>query len=133
MELLSFLVTHNVLEAEKAVDRVAIMHKGKIITLGTPQEVKRSVKHFMRVEISVIKEMERPYIPSFVQSFRRNGPKLILTIHEEDVSSCIDWIKQNMEKEIVLDYAITPSTLEDVYVELTTKGGVFHDANDAVI
>ncbi|MFP3491091.1 AAA family ATPase, partial [Staphylococcus sp. SIMBA_130] len=30
------LVTHNVLEAEKAVDRVAIINKGRILTQGTP-------------------------------------------------------------------------------------------------
>src|SRR5215510_12792332 len=34
------LVTHNVLEAEKVIQRVAVMHGGRIIALGTPGEVK---------------------------------------------------------------------------------------------
>ncbi|QTA38241.1 ABC transporter ATP-binding protein [Thermosipho ferrireducens] len=37
------LTTHDMLEAEKLCDRVAIIHKGKIIVIGTPEELKRSV------------------------------------------------------------------------------------------
>ena len=36
--------THNMKEAEEICDRVAIMHKGKIIAIGSPSEVKSLVK-----------------------------------------------------------------------------------------
>jgi len=36
--------THNMNEAEEICDRVAIMHKGKIIAIGSPSEVKDLVK-----------------------------------------------------------------------------------------
>jgi energy-coupling factor transporter ATP-binding protein EcfA2 len=34
------LVTHNVLEAERVIQRVAVMNSGRIVALGTPGELK---------------------------------------------------------------------------------------------
>jgi ABC-2 type transport system ATP-binding protein len=34
------LVTHSVAEAEEVCDRLAIMHRGKIVSVGTPQELR---------------------------------------------------------------------------------------------
>jgi ABC-2 type transport system ATP-binding protein len=33
------LVTHSVLEAEQVCDRVAILHRGQIVSIGTPQQI----------------------------------------------------------------------------------------------
>ncbi|MHB0885926.1 MAG: ABC transporter ATP-binding protein [Bacillota bacterium] len=47
------LVTHNVSEAEVAVDRVGVMSKGKMIALGSPTQLRRDVGSRVRVEVSV--------------------------------------------------------------------------------
>lgn len=39
-----FLTTHNMDEAEKVADRIAIIDKGKIIALGTSREIKKKTK-----------------------------------------------------------------------------------------
>jgi len=36
------LVTHSLLEAEQVCDRLAILHRGQIVSLGTPEEIKRA-------------------------------------------------------------------------------------------
>jgi len=36
------LVTHSLLEAEEVCDRLAILHRGQIVRIGTPEEMKRA-------------------------------------------------------------------------------------------
>jgi len=43
------LTTHNMNEAEEICDRVAIMHKGKIMAIDKPKEIKRLVKPESRI------------------------------------------------------------------------------------
>ena len=37
------LTTHYMEEADQLCDRVALMHKGRVAVLGTPEELKRSL------------------------------------------------------------------------------------------
>src|SRR5699024_11210623 len=74
------LVTHNVMEAEKAVDRVAIMDQGKILIQGDPREVKSSVGDRMRMEISLEKELNDIEPPAWALSPHRNGSRLIFSL-----------------------------------------------------
>lgn len=45
------LVTHNVLEAEWAVQRVAIVDRGRVVALGTPGELKARLGDEVRLEV----------------------------------------------------------------------------------
>jgi ABC-2 type transport system ATP-binding protein len=36
------LVTHSLLEAEQVCDRLAILHRGQIVSIGTPEEIKKA-------------------------------------------------------------------------------------------
>ncbi|WP_347834818.1 AAA family ATPase [Gracilibacillus sp. JCM 18860] len=120
------LVTHNVLEAEKAVDRVAIMDKGKIVTQGNPSEVKSLVGDRMRIELSLEKEFKNIEVPGWALSPpHQNGSRLIFSLDPPSkVSSTIDWAKNQTDKGLVIDYSLSPTTIEDVYIELTSKKGV---------
>ncbi|MBU1355726.1 MAG: ABC transporter ATP-binding protein [Candidatus Edwardsbacteria bacterium] len=42
MTLTSVAVTHDMVSASKIADRIAMLHQGKIIFCGTPEEIKRS-------------------------------------------------------------------------------------------
>nr|WP_144924899.1 ABC transporter ATP-binding protein [Paenibacillus bovis] len=114
------LVTHNVVEAEKAVDRVAILHKGRLLTQGTPSEVKSKVHDQMRLEMNLLKDFDEIDMPTWTISSNRKGARIIMTIDQEQVSSTIDWVKDRVEKGFVMDYSLSPSTIEDVYIELTS-------------
>ncbi|MCT1577812.1 ABC transporter ATP-binding protein [Oceanobacillus kimchii] len=117
------LVTHNVLEAEKAVDRVAIMDKGKILTQGNPSEVKSLVEDRMRIELSLENEFINIEVPDWSLSPHQNGSRLIFSLDPSKVSSTIDWAKNLTDKGLVIDYSLSPTTIEDVYIELTSKRG----------
>ena len=114
------LVTHNVVEAEKAVDRVAILHKGRLLTQGTPSEVKSKVRNQMRLEMNLLKDFDEIDMPTWTISSNRKGARIIMTIDQEQVSSTINWVKDRVEKGFVMDYSLSPSTIEDVYIEITS-------------
>ncbi|MFA1819954.1 ABC transporter ATP-binding protein [Virgibacillus oceani] len=117
------LVTHNVLEAEKAVDRVAIMDKGKILTQGDPSEVKSLVGDRMRMELSLEKEFKNIEVPSWALSPHQNGSRLIFSLDPSKVSSTVDWANEQVDKRFVIDYSLSPTTIEDAYIELTSQKG----------
>jgi ABC-2 type transport system ATP-binding protein len=48
-----FLCTHNLNEAQRMCDRVAVMRHGRLIALGTPAELGREVVQSLRLEIEV--------------------------------------------------------------------------------
>lgn len=114
------LVTHNVIEAEKAVDRLAIMHQGKIITQGTPAEVKSSVSNLLRVELNLFNPARLADAPDWAISASVQGTRLIFAIDPEYVTRSVEWLQDQVENGSAADYALTPTTLEDVYVQLTS-------------
>lgn len=118
------LVTHNVIEAEKAVDRVAIIHQGKFITQGTPSEVKRTVSQQLRMSINLAHNNLHIAIPDWALSSRRDGTQLTFSFAPKDVSITIDWAQEKVDKGHVIDYTLSPTTIEDAYIELTSNKAV---------
>ncbi|MFD1362863.1 ABC transporter ATP-binding protein [Lentibacillus salinarum] len=118
------LVTHNVVEAEKAVDRVAILHKGKFLAQGTPSEVKSSVSNQMRIELSVAKESAEIEIPGWALSSYQNGSRILFSMDPANVPATIDWAKNQVDKGFVMDYSLSPTTIEDAYITLTSGKAV---------
>jgi ABC-2 type transport system ATP-binding protein len=51
-----FLCTHNLVEAQKLCDRVAILEHGRLVALGTPAELTRQYVRRLDVEIEVAEE-----------------------------------------------------------------------------
>ena len=59
------LVTHNVLEAERAVDRLAIIDKGKVVSMGTPAALKGNGGLNMRFELTLEPRADVPNTPEY--------------------------------------------------------------------
>lgn len=115
------LVTHNVLEAEKAVDRVAILHQGKFLAKGTPSAVKNTVSNKMRLEVSLTNELSQIEIPTWAVSSQRKGTRLFFSLPQSAVLAAFDWARGQAEQGRIIDYSLSPTTIEDVYVELTSE------------
>ncbi len=54
------LITHSILEAEKAVDRLAMIDLGKVLGLGTPASFKEHDAGFMRLELVLEPMAKKP-------------------------------------------------------------------------
>lgn len=115
------LVTHNVVEAEKAIDRAAILDKGKFLVQGTLAEIKRSYSHLLRMEINLNKDLPDAEIPEWAQKSHRKGSQLLLSILPASAPLAIHWASEQADHGLILDYTLSPATIEDVYVELTSR------------
>ncbi|WP_017470926.1 ABC transporter ATP-binding protein [Amphibacillus jilinensis] len=115
------LVTHNVVEAEKAVDRLAILHKGKFIEQGTPSQIKSSVNNLVRFEISMLDHKVKLKTPEWAISTNHSGSKLSFSLEPSNVLRTINWFEDQMNSGKVLNYTLQPTTIEDVYIELTSE------------
>jgi ABC-2 type transport system ATP-binding protein len=68
-----FLTTHNLVEAQRLCDRVAVMEHGRLVALGTPAELARQYVRRTDVEIEVSKDQ----VASTLQVLRSH-PRLVI-------------------------------------------------------
>ena len=112
------IVTHNLLEAERVVQRVAVMQHGKIIIQGTPGEIKRQVQTFVQVELwlktqptlpdHILEAISGEVIPVRAGHYRIMLPK-------ETAQTSIEALIKHMGFDEFDDFRIAPPSLEDVY------------------
>ncbi len=112
------LVTHNVLEAERAVDRLAIIDRGRVLGIGTPGSLKENGGENMRFELMLEPRAELPENPGFLQHSATMGRRIIARLTEEDIVPAIQWARSLKEAGILEEYSIGPITLEDVYLKM---------------
>lgn len=114
-----FLVTHNVMEAEKSVDRLAIISAGRLIAEGTPSSLKAGDRGHLRLQVMLGPETATPPLPAWVRQPVRVGHNLITTIDEAEAACGISWAAELIGAGIAEEYALGATTLEDVYIRLT--------------
>ena len=113
------LVTHNVLEAEKSVDRLAIINEGRLIAEGTPSSLKAEDRGRLRLQLMMVPGRPTPDLPDFVQHNTRVGNNVMNVISEADATVGIGWAQELMTQGVAEEYALGATTLEDVYIRLT--------------
>ncbi len=115
------LVTHNVVEAERSVDRLAILDRGRVIVEGTPAELKESVSHDLHLELVVEPGGEAPTMAAFVHRVTRTGNRIVGTIAAAVAGEAAAWAEQLRQDGRLEEYSLAPATLEDVYVEIVDR------------
>jgi ABC-2 type transport system ATP-binding protein len=116
------LVTHNVLEAERAVDRLAIIDKGKVVSMGTPGSLKGNGGYNMRFELILEPRAELPKTPEYIQSVSVIGRRLIGRLMETEIAPAIQWARVLKESGIAEEYSVGPASLEDIYLKVVGHG-----------
>ncbi|WP_344609310.1 ATP-binding cassette domain-containing protein [Streptomyces glaucus] len=118
------LVTHNVLEAEKAVHRVAVMHGGRITAMGTPGELKEQTGAQARLELFVRdggtltdEETARLGRIGVVTPGDRTGSYLV-TAPPDRIQPLLEVLVTDVGVTRVDDFRFARPTLEDVYLSL---------------
>jgi ABC-type multidrug transport system ATPase subunit len=101
------LVTHDVAEAENALDQVAILDEGRVVAAGRPAELKGRLAHRSRLEVTVAEG--GPASVTAVANLIGVGAQL-------DGRRISAWVPAD-EAVLLLDKVVTfagPSALEDV-------------------
>ncbi len=116
------LVTHNVLEAEMLLERLAILNSGKIITTGRPGELKQEVDNRLRIEIYLKPEYKcdeamssaLETVGEFIQLDERH---FVVLLMRDNFIDKLKEIHSIASFDIIDDFRIGMTSLEDVYIK----------------
>jgi ABC-2 type transport system ATP-binding protein len=115
------LVTHNVLEAEQVVDRVAIVNHGKLQVIDSIANLKKQLDPRLRVEITIQTGMrsEAEVILrdwGHVEIISEN--RLRMLVESNEIHAVVSHITEHINELYCTEYKIVPPSLEDVYLNL---------------
>jgi ABC-2 type transport system ATP-binding protein len=115
------LVTHNVIEAERAVDRLAILDHGRVLTEGTPSELKGNVGDDLRLELVLEPDAAIDALPDFVIASETVGGRIVATLAARHAGEAAVWAQELRRSRLVEEFSLTPQSLEDAYVALVAR------------
>lgn len=114
-----FLVTHNVVEAEKSVDRLAVIADGVLVAEGTPSSLKIADRGRLRLQVMLTPGAATPSLPPLVREHSRVGNHLMSVVDEDHAGDGIAWARRLIDDGIAEEYSLGAVTLEDAYIRLT--------------
>jgi len=118
------LVTHNLLEAERVVERIAIIDQGRLQALGTPGELKRRVSGTVRLEVQRrdnVDDRVRQRLNGFAGSVRAGPGRWRIVASRDDAPRLLQPIIDLVGMDSLDDFRLITPTIEDVYVRLTGR------------
>ena len=121
------LTTHNMDEADRLADRVAIVDHGKLLLLDTPQNLKKTIGEgdilemtFENYDKEKIDQYESK-ITSLSMNAKSSGNSVL--IKHPNVIGQLSMMKELAEKNglVVSEIKLRQNTLEDVFIHLTGR------------
>jgi ABC-2 type transport system ATP-binding protein len=117
------LTTHYIEEAEKLCDRVAIIDKGRVITQGTPRELKQRSAGTTRIEMRLARPESDAALKQLEGVADCHASDGVYVVHStrvpQTIVSLVHYLEAQGNELSSLDIA-APS-LEDVFLELTGR------------
>ncbi|MGW4301201.1 ABC transporter ATP-binding protein [Streptomyces sp. NPDC004646] len=114
------LVTHNVIEAETVLDRVAVLDRGRVIACDTPSGLKERVSGEVRVEL-VWRErapLEVPEVAVLRERATESGRRWTLRLAPEEARAAVATVTGGAAFAALDDFTLATPSLEDVYLAL---------------
>jgi len=112
------LVTHNVVEAERSVDRLAILDRGRVVAEGTTADLKAAVGDDLRLELAVDPVAASPILPSFASRVAHAGHRIVATVPADASGAAAAWAQAEQRAGRIDGFGLAPATLEDIYIAL---------------
>lgn len=112
------LVTHNVMEAERAVNRLAVIDKGRVVGQGTPAELKASEGDSLRLELTLEPDGAMPELPDYISRTATANRRVIARVEKGDISAAVEWAQGLRESGRIEEFSLSPASLEDAYIRL---------------
>ena len=114
------LVTHNVLEAETVLDRVAVLDRGRVIACDSPGRLKAVVSEDVRLEL-VWRDVAPPADPVVHRLAPRalvDGRRWSIRLPQDDARDTLAALLGSPAFAALDDFTLSTPTLEDVYLAL---------------
>ncbi len=116
------LTTHNIDEAGMLCDRVAIMNKGKIIAMGTPEELKIEFGEYTRILLCFNREIDIKLIEKHFNSYETvvQGRRLVIVCRSKDLREVLDQILHIVKTYDlnIEELQVSGLNFEDVFIRL---------------
>ncbi|MNU57750.1 Daunorubicin/doxorubicin resistance ATP-binding protein DrrA [compost metagenome] len=115
------LVTHNVLEAEQVVDRVAIIDHGKLQVIDSITNLKNRVDPRLKVEFTLLsgyREQAEQLLSQWGAVDTLSENRVQMLVQRDEVSRLVSNITAHLDQLSCEAYKIVPPSLEDVYIKL---------------
>jgi ABC-2 type transport system ATP-binding protein len=109
------LTTHYMDEAEMLSDQIAIVHKGRVVSRGSMQELRKVIPQNVRIDIAAQEDriIDSKALESFGSVVDTGAGYLRVFTYETSVKDISDFvIKKN------LSFTVSPVTLDDIFVSL---------------
>jgi ABC-2 type transport system ATP-binding protein len=115
------LVTHNVLEAERAVGRLAIIDGGRIVGSGTAADLRGQDSDEMRFELVLEPGTQLLNLPGYLGNPVTSNRRMIARVQEKNIAMVINWAQSLKEQGVAEEFFLGPTTLEDTYVRIVGR------------
>jgi ABC-2 type transport system ATP-binding protein len=120
------LVTHNVLEAETVLDRVAVLQAGRVVACDTPGALKAAAGSEVRLDLSWRQDPWEPDGDPGLQALyrglgdrvQRTGRRWRLRLPADEARALLADLTGGPAFALLDDFVLATASLEDVYVSL---------------
>lgn len=113
------LTSHDMMFAEKICDRIGFIKKGKIIKIGTKEDIKKVMQSEIQLEVSInhkIKELKKDlFHQNFIKEINETNHGLMVTIENRKYFKNLLSVLGNYD---VLTLKEQELTLEDLFINL---------------
>jgi ABC-2 type transport system ATP-binding protein len=120
------LATHDMAEAEKMADRVAILLRGRIVASGSPTDLTAAgaglTKVSVRTEQSILHQDNKVFPAVSQQSIHEEYIIYYSSDPGPTVSAVLEYIRQMDDR--LIDLRVERPSLEERFLEITTEGGI---------
>lgn len=104
-------VTHDAVEAEKVIQRIAILNGGRVAGIGNPEELKKALGRDLRVELKFLPENAPVANPSFRFEVR-NPDHWVFFAEWSETLTFLESLNPNQLESV----RVQSPTLEDLYL-----------------
>ena len=114
------LVTHNVLEAEAVLDRVAVLDHGRVIACDTPGRLKAMVSDEVRLDLvwRTDPPYDEPAVAALAERAVVTGRRWSARLPAADAREALARLTTGPALAALDDFTLATPTLEDVYLAL---------------
>jgi ABC-2 type transport system ATP-binding protein len=120
------LVTHNVVEAEQLLDRVAVLDQGTVIACDTPGRLKAAVDDGVRVDLVWRRDppLDDSTVALLAATATIDGRRWSARLERDAARDVLDRLTRGPVFDALDDFTVATPSLEDVYLSL---GGAHND------
>jgi ABC-2 type transport system ATP-binding protein len=119
------LATHDMAEAEKMADRVAILLKGKVVATGTPRELTATGSAYTKISVRTEQSELLKNDVNFPAVSQRASKEDYAIYYSTDPAPTVSAILAHIsaQRDKLIDLRVERPSLEERFLEITTIGG----------